>query len=107
MSVRRMSAQPPPFFGVSPFVRGQKCRKNGPNQVELFSPKAKVGRSNRLGRANFFRAPHKFGPAPFALDQLIGAKLISAYRRGTPKWSICDAAAARRGPGLRLQSVGR
>ena len=52
MTVRSMSALPPRFFAEIGLVVGQQSNKNGPNRVALFPPKAKVGRSNRLGRAN-------------------------------------------------------
>jgi hypothetical protein len=53
IAVRRMSALPRHFPAVFGLVAGQHTNKNGPKCAVQFSPKAKVGRSNRLGRAIF------------------------------------------------------
>jgi hypothetical protein len=52
MIVRRMSALSHPFCNILGGNAARKCRKNGAYREALFSPKAKVGCSNHLGRAN-------------------------------------------------------
>ena len=52
MNVRTMSAQRPDIFGLFAQFLNQKINETGPNSVALISPKAKVTRSNRVGRAS-------------------------------------------------------
>ena len=51
MTVRRMSAQQPRFFGLFRAFARQECRETGANREGLRTPKAEVTRSNRVGCA--------------------------------------------------------
>ena len=63
MSVRVMSALSRPNSSFFCVACGIFCRNFKDARLELSSPKAKVGRSNRLGRASISMKSRTFKPA--------------------------------------------